>query len=77
MAIEVLLSTLKTTWTGSGRCLVFHTLCTSAAAQPMTSVSASESSRMPRSTKRKCTDMVLSMPGSLTFMVEARMAISR
>ena len=77
MALAVMLSTLKMTLMVSGRCLAFHKLCSRAAAQPITRVSARESSRTARSTKRKCTDMVLSMPGSLTFMVEASMAMTR
>jgi hypothetical protein len=68
---------LKITFTARGRCFVFQKLCTNAAAQPMTSVSASESSKTPRRTKRKFTDMVLSMPGNFTFIVEARTAIRR
>jgi hypothetical protein len=72
-----MLRTLKTTFIGSGLRVVFHKLCTNAAEQPMTSVSGSESSRTPRRTKRKCTDMVLSIPGSLTFIVEAASAIVR
>jgi hypothetical protein len=40
-------------------------------------VSEGESSNIPRRMKRKCTDMVLSIPGNLTFRVEANIAIAR
>jgi hypothetical protein len=40
-------------------------------------VSDGESSSIPRRMKRKCTDIVLSIPGNLTFNVEANMAIAR
>ena len=40
-------------------------------------VSDGESSNMLNRMKRKCTDMVLSIPGNLTFRVDANMAIAR
>jgi hypothetical protein len=72
-----MLTTLKWTLTGSGPSHVFHMLCSSAAAQPIVSVSASDSSSTPSSTNRKCTDMVLSIPGRRTFNVDASTAMVR
>jgi hypothetical protein len=64
------LATLKMPWTGMYR-LVLQTVCIKAAQQPTTRVSERVKLAVPINTKRKLADIVLSVPGRRTFIVEA------
>ncbi len=70
-------ATLNSTFTGSSRLRVCHTLWNNDAAQPMTSVSGRLNSMTPIRMNRKFTDIVPSMPGSCTLSPDASTATAR
>ena len=70
-------ATLKITWAGRGLCLAFQKHCTRVPMQVMATVSPRDISAMPIRPNRKQTDMVLGIPGRLTFMPAARVDRAR